>query len=348
MSEARLSDRLAAAIAEMGPISVAQYMAAANGHYYATRDPFGVKGDFTTAPEISQIFGELVGLCLADLWIRGGRRLAHFVELGPGRGTLAADALRAMGSVGWLPEVHLVETSPLLQAMQAQRVPQAVWHSDVASLPTDAPLLIIANEFFDALPIQQIIRAKDGWRQRRIGADDGRFVFEEGPLVPLAIIPDPFRNAPEGSIIESCPDAVDIMRQLCQRIGEQGGAMLIIDYGYAGPALGDTVQALAQHHYADPLEEPGERDITAHVDFTTLAAMAELCGLAVNGAIDQGIWLKRLGIDERTEALALAHPKKADELKAGSERLSSNEQMGRLFRVMAASSGDWPHLAGFA
>jgi NADH dehydrogenase [ubiquinone] 1 alpha subcomplex assembly factor 7 len=348
MSEPRLSERLAVAIAEAGPISVAKYMAAANAHYYATRDPFGVKGDFTTAPEISQIFGELVGLCLADLWIRGGRRLAHFVELGPGRGTLSADALRAMGSVGWLPEVHLVETSPLLQAVQAQRVPQAEWHADVASLPTDAPLLIVANEFFDALAIQPIIRCKDGWRQRRIGREDGRFGFVEGPLVPLAIIPDQFRDAPEESVIESCPDAVDIMRQLCQRIGEQGGAILIIDYGYAGPALGDTLQALYQHRFADPLEDPGERDLTAHVDFTTLAAMAELCGLAVHGAIDQGEWLGRLGLAERTEALALAHPEKASDLKGGSERLSSPEQMGRLFRVMAASSGDWPTPAGFA
>ncbi len=348
MSDMRLSDRLAAVIAKDGPVSVAKYMAAANGHYYGTRDPFGAKGDFITAPEISQIFGELVGLCFADLWIRGGRRLAHFVELGPGRGTLSADALRAMASVGWLPDVHLVETSTLLQSMQAQRVPQAEWHQDVASLPTDAPLLIIANEFFDALPIQQIIRCKDGWRQRRIDAQGGTFTFVQGPLVPLAIIPETLKDAPEGSIIESCPDAIDIMRQLCQRIGEQGGALLIIDYGYAGPAIGDTLQAISHHAFADPLEDPGERDVTAHVDFTTLAAMAELCGLAVHGAIDQGAWLKRLGLAERAAALAQTHPEKASDLMAGSERLSSPAQMGRLFRVMAVSSGDWPALAGFA
>jgi NADH dehydrogenase [ubiquinone] 1 alpha subcomplex assembly factor 7 len=205
MSEARLSDRLAAAIAEAGPISIAKYMAAANAHYYATRDPFGVKGDFTTAPEISQIFGELVGLCLADLWIRSGRRVAHFVELGPGRGTLAADALRAMASVGWLPEVHLVETSPLLQAMQGQRVPQAEWHQDVASLPTDAPLLIIANEFFDALPIQQMIRAKDGWRQRRIGCSEGSFGYQEGPLCRWRLFPIHFATRRKAVLSNPAP-----------------------------------------------------------------------------------------------------------------------------------------------
>ena len=153
---------------------------------------------------------------------------------------------------------------------------------------------------------------------------------------------------PQGSIIESCPDAVDIMRQLCQRIGEQGGAMLIVDYGYAGPALGDTLQALSRHEFADPLVEPGERDLTAHVDFTTLAAMAELCGLAVNGAVDQGLWLGRLGLAERAASLAVAHPDRAADLMAGSERLSAPEQMGRLFRVMAITSGDGPLPAGFA
>ena len=348
MNEERLSGRLAAAIAESGPISVAKYMAAVNAHYYATRDPFGAAGDFTTAPEISQIYGELVGLCLADLWIRAGRRPSHFVELGPGRGTLSADALRAMATVGWLPDVHLVETSPLLEAMQAQRVPQAEWHKHVSALPTDAPLLIVANEFFDALPIQQIIRCDDGWRQRRIGVEDGTFLFTQGPLVPLSIITESLKDAAVGSIIESCPDAVDIMRQVCQRIGEQGGAMLIVDYGYAGPALGDTLQALSRHEFADPLVEPGERDLTAHVDFTTLAAMAELCGLAVNGAVDQGLWLGRLGLAERAASLAVAHPDRAADLMAGSERLSAPEQMGRLFRVMAITSGDGPLPAGFA
>lgn len=347
MNEERLSGRLAAAIAETGPISVAKYMAAANTHYYATRDPFGAAGDFTTAPEISQIYGELIGLCLADLWIRAGRRLSSFVELGPGRGTLSADALRAMATVGWLPDVHLVETSPLLEAMQAQRVPQAEWHTSVSSLPTDAPLLIVANEFFDALPIQQIIRCDDGWRQRRIGFEKGAFAFTQGPLVPLSIIPESLKDAPQGNIIESCPDAVDIMRQLCQRLGEQGGAMLIVDYSYAGPALGETLQALSHHEFANPLDEPGERDLTAHVDFTTLAAMAELCGLAVHGAVDQGLWLGRLGLTERAASLAVAHPDRAADLLAGSERLAAPEHMGRLFRVMAVTSGDWPLPAGF-
>jgi NADH dehydrogenase [ubiquinone] 1 alpha subcomplex assembly factor 7 len=343
-----LSDRLAEAIGQGGAISIAKFMAAANAHYYGSRDPIGTAGDFTTAPEISQIFGELIGLWAADLWMRAGKPATHWVELGPGRGTLMADALRAMAAVGFVPTVHLVETSVALRAQQAVRLPMAKWHDHVATLPTDAPMIVVANEFFDALPIQQIVRAEDCWRQRRVDVAGEVFSFVDGPSVPLSIVPANLQNAPVGSIIESCPDGVDIMRQLCQRLGEQGGAALIIDYGYAGPAIGDTLQSVSNHAFANPLQSPGEQDLTAHVDFTTLAAMGELCGLAVYGTEDQGLWLMRLGLAERAAALALADPERSAETMAGSRRLSAPDEMGRLFRVMSASSGDWPVPAGFA
>jgi NADH dehydrogenase [ubiquinone] 1 alpha subcomplex assembly factor 7 len=343
-----LSERLAQAIADTGPISVAKFMAAANTHYYATRDPLGAAGDFVTAPEISQIFGELAGLWLADQWLRAGRPPAHYVELGPGRGTLAVDALRAMATVGCVPQVHLVETSPVLRACQAERLPQAQWHSDVGSLPTDAPLMIVANEFFDALPIQQMIRTERSWCQRMVDRQDGRFVVSVGRAVPLEVIPETLRESPIHSIIETCPDAVDVMRQLAQRIGEQSGAFLIIDYGYEGPVVGETLQSVERHAYANPFDHPGERDLTAHVDFLTLSAMAELCGVAVHGPVDQGLWLGRLGLHERAAALSLAEPARENELNDAARRLSAPEEMGRLFQVMAIASGGWPQPAGFA
>ena len=347
MTEVSLADTLARAIGESRPISVAKYMAAANAHYYATRDPFGVDGDFTTAPEISQMFGELVGLWLADMVLRSGNRKAHYVELGPGRGTLASDALRAMKQFGIEPEIHLIETSPVLRAKQAGQLPGARWHDRVATLPTNIPLLIIANEFFDALPIHQIVRASDGWRQRMVAYESGQFALVDGPQVPLSIIPDLVQDSAEGSIIETCPEAVDIMRQLCQRIGEQGGALLVIDYGYEGPAVGDTLQAVTGHHFASAFEDPGECDLTAHIDFTTLGAMGELCGVAVHGPVDQGLWLSRLGLMERAMALSLAHPERSAEIMAAARRLSVPDEMGRLFKVLAVHSGDWPVPSGF-
>ena len=347
MTSGSLAERLAVAIDGGGPLSVAKFMAAANNHYYATRDPFGVQGDFITAPEISQIFGELIGLCLAEMVMRSGYADAHYVELGPGRGTLANDALRAMQTVAISPKVHFVETSPVLRAKQAEVLPEACWHDTVGTLPTDVPLLIVANEFFDALPIHQIVRTEGGWRQRMVSAQDGCFMFTDGPLVPHAIIPDILKDSPVGSVLETCPDAVDIMRQLSQRIGEQGGAIILIDYGYDGPAIGDTLQAVSAHCFADILAEPGERDLTAHVDFTTLGAMAELCGVAVHGPVEQGLWLARLGLAERAVALSLSQPDRSAEIMSASRRLADTDAMGRLFRVMAVTSGNWPIPAGF-
>ena len=342
-----LSEKLQEAIEKNGPISIAKFMAASNAHYYATRDPLGAHGDFITAPEISQMFGELIGLWIADLWLRAGRQNAYYVELGPGRGTLALDALRSMATVGFEPPVHFVETSPVLREKQQAAHPNATFHDHIGTLPTDGPLLIVANEFFDALPIHQVIRADDCWRQRSVGWRNGKFLPTGGIAVPNNVIPEHLLDSGLGSIIETSPDAVDIVRQLSQRLGEQGGAAVIIDYGYDGPAIGDTLQALSAHGFVPPLSDPGEIDMTAHVDFHTLGAMAELCGIAVYGAIDQGEWLARLGLAERAAALAETQPQRLGDIESAVRRLSAPEAMGRLFRVMGLTAADWPKPAGF-
>ncbi len=338
-TEGSLPDRLARAITLGGPIPVSQYMAAANAHYYATRDPLGAGGDFTTAPEISQMFGELTGLWAADLWDRAGRPEVHWVELGPGRGTLTADALRAAAKAGLRPTVHLVETSPVLRAEQVKRVPDATWHDDVEDLPTDRPLILIANEFFDALPIRQLIRGRTGWHERIVGCQDTLFLPIPGAQVPDSIIPPHLVEAPIGAIIETSPASVGIMRVLAARIVAQGGALLAIDYGYEGPALGETLQAVRNHGFANPFEEPGERDLTAHVDFATLGLVGTASGAKVSGPVGQGAFLTALGIDARAAALG---PKVAPDR----DRLVND--MGTLFKVLAMRHPEWPEPAGFA
>ncbi len=345
--ERLLPERLARAITLGGPIPVAQFMAAANAHYYATRDPLGVAGDFTTAPEISQMFGELIGAWLVDLWSRAGRPPAHYVELGPGRGTLAVDALRVMAKAGLTPAVHFVETSPVLRAAQAARLPQAIWHDDVTTLPADAPLLMVANEFFDALPVHQLIRASDGWRERRVACQDTLFLPVTGKLLPDAVIPVALNDAAPGSIIETSPASIAIIRALAKRLTAQGGAALIIDYGYDGPAVGETLQAMRGHAAANPFDAPGDHDLSAHVDFATLASMAMLSGARVSGPVPQGDFLQALGIADRATALGKAQPACGDAVAEAYHRLTSPAAMGTLFRAMALTSPDWPQPAGF-
>jgi SAM-dependent MidA family methyltransferase len=347
-NSAALPDRLARAITLAGPMPLAQFMAAANAHYYATRDPLGAAGDFVTAPEISQMFGELIGLALADTRDRAGRPDTAYVELGPGRGTLAADALRAMASAGMTPPAHLVETSPVLRAAQAERLPGATWHDDLASLPDDIPLLVVANEFFDALPIRQIVKGADGWRERLVACQDTLFLPIAGKPVPDAIIPPALRDAAPGAIIEAAPAAVALMRALAKRLVAQGGVAIVIDYGYEGPAIGDTLQAVRGHAPANPFDDPGEQDLTAHVDFATLKAAAEAEGAATFGPVDQGDLLPTLGIDSRAAALARTAPARADELVAARQRLVAPDQMGRLFKAIAIAAPGWPIPAGFA
>jgi SAM-dependent MidA family methyltransferase len=347
MSTGPFADRLQRLIASTGPISVAQYMAEANAHYYTTRDPLGAAGDFTTAPEISQMFGEMIGLCLADVWSRAGRPGAAYAELGPGRGTLAADALRAMRAAGLAPEVHLVETSPVLRAAQAERLPQAQWHDDLSTLPADRPLLIVANEFFDALPARQLIRGRGGWHERLVGYDGTRFVAGAGPAVPDTAIPAHLRDAPEGTILETSPASLAIVRDLSQRLAAQGGAALIIDYGHDRTSAGETLQAVKAHVYADPWMEPGELDLTVHVDFEALGAAAADSDVRLFGPVAQGDFLTRLGIDARLASLSRSAPPRADEFRSARDRLVSPEQMGTLFRVLGLAGPGWPQLEGF-
>ena len=321
-----LAETLKARIAAEGPIGVDEYMAAANAHYYATRDPLGAAGDFVTAPEISQMFGEMIGAALADVWDRAGRPPdTIFAELGPGRGTLAADALRVMRQAGYTGEVHLVETSPALRQAQATRLPDAIFHEALETLP-GRPLLLVANEFFDALPIEQWVEGKP----RRVGHDGDRFVFvgEDGPIEEQSPLRDQMAEA------------------LAYRLGSHGGAAIIIDYGYALGERGDTLQAIRGHRFANILERPGEQDLTAHVNFQHLAWAAELGGAQPSRVITQGSWLESLGIAARATALAARNPAQTEAIAAARRRLCDGAEMGQLFKVIAFRGPRWPDVAG--
>jgi SAM-dependent MidA family methyltransferase len=343
-----VSVRLRQQIEASGPISVAEYMRVANTAYYGRADPLGAEGDFITAPEISQMFGEMVGIWLSALWLRHRPARCHYVELGPGRGTLAADALRTMQRFGWTPSVHFVENSPALRAKQLQAVPDAMFHDTLESLPTDAPLVVVANEFFDALPVRQMVATQVGWRERVVVRNNETgFAAMPGVTATDDLIPEQFRSAALGSIYEVCPDASSIMQQLSARLAQQGGVMLVIDYGYTQPALGDTVQAIQSHQYADPFTNPGQLDLTAHVDFFELSNCAKKHGLLVAGPNDQGAWLSGLGIDQRAQILASANPDRAADMIAARNRLVAPDAMGTLFKVLAAYTHDWPQPEGF-
>ncbi len=345
-----LAEQLARQIAVSGPISVAEYMRQANSAYYAKGDPLGVAGDFITAPEISQIFGELVGLWFADLWLRRGRAdPINLVELGPGRGTLMADIVRVVGKFGFAPSVHLVETSETLRGIQLQNVPQARHHDSIESLPDQGPLFIVANEFFDALPVRQFVATHAGWRERVLVRERGaQFTPMPGTMAVDHLVPADFRNAPTPSIYESSPDTAEIILNLLQRMQMRGGLLLIIDYGYVLPGLGSTLQAVKAHEYADAFESPGEHDLTAHVNFSEITRLASMQDMPVHGPVEQGHWLKALGIDQRAAALSAASPHRADEIAAMRDRLTEPVQMGTLFKVMAITAQGEPVPEGFA
>jgi NADH dehydrogenase [ubiquinone] 1 alpha subcomplex assembly factor 7 len=314
-------------IAAEGPITIETFMEACNAYYYATRDPFGAAGDFTTAPEISQMFGEMVGAALADCWSRAGRpSAAVYAELGPGRGTLAADALRVLRSGGFTGEVHLVENSPLLRKVQAEAVPSAYWHESIDELP-DRPLLLVANEFLDALPIRQFVQGAE----RRITVAAGGLAFER-----------------DGEIVEISPAREEAVRMVAERLVKNGGVALFIDYGHERSGHGDTLQAVRSHDFAPVLADPGEQDLTSHVDFEAVARTAREAGAAVTPLVNQGEWLIRLGIEVRAQALSRANPERAADLQSALDRLTGRDQMGELFKVIAIHSPHWPAPAGFA
>ncbi|MCA1652934.1 MAG: SAM-dependent methyltransferase [Sphingomonadales bacterium] len=321
-----MAERLRARIAAEGPIGVDDYMAAANAHYYATRDPLGAAGDFITAPEISQMFGEMIGGALADCWLRAGAPAdAVFAELGPGRGTLVADALRVMRGGGFGGEVHLIETSSTLRAAQAALVGDATWHDSISALP-ERPLLLVANEFLDALPVKQFV----GDVERKVTVNDGAFAFSA-----------------EGEIQEKSPAREAAVSDLARQLAANGGAALIIDYGYRASGPGDTLQAVQRHGFADVLADPGEQDVTVHVDFAAVTRAARDGGAAVSPLVSQGTWLERLGISARAMALAARSPARTEDIAAARRRLCDGGEMGELFKVIAIHSPAWPEPAGF-
>ena len=347
-----LGEILAARIRDTGPMSLADYMAECLAHptlgYYTTRDPLGAKGDFTTAPEISQMFGELVGLALAQAWLdQGAPKPFTLAELGPGRGTLMADALRATRSVPGFHDalrLHLVETSEVLRDKQRAALAgvDVLHHTATNTLP-DAPLLLIANEFFDALPIRQFVRAGGYWRERVVGLEGGTLaVGLSGPVAPPELARH--TDVPEGGLVEICPAAPAIMTEIEERIAAHGGAALIVDYG-DNRSLGDTLQALKDHAFDDPLAHPGEADLTAHVDFEALARAAPR--LAASPLTPQGVFLERLGITPRAQAIArgLTGPTLAAHI-AAHRRLTHPEEMGNLFKVLGLTRPGAPMLPG--
>jgi NADH dehydrogenase [ubiquinone] 1 alpha subcomplex assembly factor 7 len=292
------------------------------------------------------MFGELIGLWIADLWDRAGRPEVAYAELGPGRGTLAADALRAMRAAGLQPQVHLVEGSPALRAEQARAVPGAIWHDDPGTLPAGVPLIIIANEFFDALPVRQLVRTHAGWRERVVVPDGERFACIAGSTPMDAAMGEGGPEAEVGTIVETRPAVQAIAADLAERIGAQGGALLVIDYGYDAPRPGSTLQAVRAHQKVDPFTSPGTADLTALVDFTALAGAAP--DVRISGPIGQGPWLEALGLDQRASALSAAQPERAAEVAAARRRLADPAEMGELFRVLAFTARNWPAPAGFA
>lgn len=345
MTGTPLADKLRRVIEANGPISVAEYMALCLGDpehgYYATRDPFGAAGDFVTAPDVSQMFGEIVGAWLIEAWrLAGAPNPAALVELGPGRGTLMADILRVserLPEFRQAVEVNLVETSPVLRQRQRETLQASgmdiAWRDTLLDCPA-RPVFVVANEFFDALPVRQFVRRNGEWRERVVGlGEDARLAFGVG-----AARLDDGPAAREGAILELRPAGVALMAEIARRIVADGGAALVIDYGHAETALGDTLQAVRRHAYADPLEAPGEADLTAHVDFAALARAARAEGAATHGPMPQGAFLTALGMSARAERLAAA----ADDdtrvsIAAALRRLTAADEMGTLFKVLAVT-----------
>ena len=362
-----LAAHLRELIAQEGPLPLDRYMALALGHptlgYYTTRDPLGASGDFTTAPEISQMFGELIGLWAAEVWgTMGAPGRLNLVELGPGRGTLMQDALRAARIVPGFAQaldVHMVETSPVLMELQRDRLADTGlpvhWHASIETIPP-GPAIVIANEFFDALPVRHYVRAAGGWRQKLVGLNvHGEFVFG----LSREVEPSLRLEAVEGTVLEVSALGQQITASLAGRLAQQGGAALIIDYGYVETGFGETLQAMKAHQFVDPLDEPGLADLTTHVDFAALGRAARASGASVFGPLTQGEFLMRLGNFDRARALARkASPAQMSEIEAAVARLVSPEKglqlasgkidgMGELFKVLCVTAPGLAEPAGF-
>lgn len=343
-------------IKKHGPITIADYMQMTLQHpdygYYTRNDPLGAKGDFTTAPEISQIFGELIGAWLATQWMEAGKSGMALVELGPGHGTLMADILRATRKIPEFHDalsVHMVETSPTLKQIQWGKLAGAHinlhWHDGLDTVP-DRPLLLVANEFFDALPIRQYMHTPKGWRERMVALDkEGKLEFRYVATKPPAALKKlPVSN----SIYEYSEPSIEVMEMIGTRLKQRGGAALIIDYGYTGGTRGDTLQAVKAHNFHPVLEAPGAADISAHVDFDALANAAVAKGAIRFPVTSQGRFLERLGADLRLKALCKdATVAQKSAMISGLERLTSPDAMGELFKLLCVAHPDHPHPDGF-
>ncbi|WP_332686361.1 class I SAM-dependent methyltransferase [Bosea sp. (in: a-proteobacteria)] len=353
-----LAQELVRLIRDEGPLSVSRYMALCLGHprhgYYMKQDPFGAAGDFTTAPEISQVFGELIGLWAATVWRMMGEPAAlRLVELGPGRGTLMQDVLRAGKLVPGFRaalSVHLVETSPVLRERQAESLAAAgataIWHERVQDA-LDGPAIVIANEFLDALPLDQFVLTPEGWRERLVGLDgEGRLAFGLSGEAESALA----RAAPQGAVLEQPLAALETVAIVARHVAGEGGAALFVDYGSPRSGFGDTLQAMRRHGFVDPLAEPGDADLTVHVDFARMAQAALAAGAAAHGPATQRDFLLALGLEQRIEALTRrATPEQAAALSAGAARLAETgtTAMGELFKVLALADPRLSLLPGF-
>jgi NADH dehydrogenase [ubiquinone] 1 alpha subcomplex assembly factor 7 len=345
-------------IKEYGPVSVAQFMAEALMHpqygYYQKKQPFGQKGDFITAPEISQIFGELIGIWVVSVWQQMGEpKNIHLVELGPGRGTLMDDILRAtrmLKHFGSIVKVHLVEQSIALKRVQQERLlskhTHIYWHETIETLPKEA-VIVVANEFFDALPIHQYIRTEKGLVERVVSFNDQKLCFIHGSVAPSVFNPIT-SNLKIGDIYEVSPLSLQIMEDIAIHIVQYGGAALCVDYGYEMPASGDTLQSVKNHQYHEVLEDVGEADITAHVNFTALAHVAAMQGACVAGVVNQGDFLQRMGVDVRRDKLLQnANTQQKEQINTAVHRLIAESEMGTLFKVMAITQPHLPTPVGF-
>jgi len=350
-------------IQSSGPMPVWRYMKLCLTHpehgYYVSRDPLGREGDFTTAPEVSQMFGELLGLWTASVWKAiGAPPVLNLVELGPGRGTMMADALRAVRVLPPLYQsihIHLVEVNPVLREKQRATLSGArniSWHDHIDEVP-EGPAVILANEYFDVLPIHQVVRRETGWHERVVNLDDdGKLYFGalDEPIPRFEVLLPPLvRAAPVGAVFEWRPD--NEMMKIATRVRDQGGAALIIDYGHVRSDAGDTFQAIARHSFTDPLKAPGQADVTAHVDFQALARAAEDVEALVHGPVTQGEFLKRLGIEQRAITLmAKASPEISEDISGALKRLTGGGRggMGTLFKVLGLSGPNLPSLPGLS
>jgi NADH dehydrogenase [ubiquinone] 1 alpha subcomplex assembly factor 7 len=353
-----------ARISATGAIPLSEYMGLCLAHpehgYYMTRDPFGANGDFTTAPEISQMFGEMIGAWVIDAWEKMGAPQPFILqEVGPGRGTLMTDILRVTRAVPQFHEnlsVHLVEMSAPLKEKQrvslsGKTSAPVSWHADVSSVPSDAPMIIIGNEFLDALPVDQLVRRDDEWFMRCVDVHDGALCISVRGALPelIALIPPRLMSYGEGDVVEVSSILNDYLKQTFLTLEKQTGIALFIDYGYRHSDTGDSVQAVYKHASVSILFEPGNADITAHVNFENIKNIAISLGLTVHGAVTQGEFLTRLGIHHRADTLkSNATPKQRADIDAALHRLTAPDQMGDLFKVIAVSSNPNLTLARFA